>query len=135
MVAYTLTHRHSENVIKSEGDNVNIEPQSTSSQLPQMHLSSHTRNAALAGSCMIYLVQCTPIAHEKLTTFSTNSSVCYRLPGDNAWPGPNEWETFNASVTGHLIRASPLAASCHGSSYDRNACERVKGTWTDGATL
>jgi hypothetical protein len=58
---------------------------------------------------------------------------CKTMPGDPSWPDAAEWERFNASVDGRLIRTVPIASVCHGSGYDEEKCAVVKGQWHEPA--
>ncbi|KMP02044.1 hypothetical protein CISG_09300 [Coccidioides immitis RMSCC 3703] len=51
--------------------------------------------------------------------------------GDSCWPTEGEWQSFNASVSGHLIRTYPSAAVCHAERYDDAKCTAAKENWLD----
>jgi hypothetical protein len=54
---------------------------------------------------------------------------CKKIPGDSEWPSTSEWDAFNATVGGRLVRTVPLGASCHGSEFDNSTCEDIKSRW------
>jgi hypothetical protein len=54
---------------------------------------------------------------------------CKNFPGDSKWPSISEWDAFNTTVGGRLVRTVPLGASCHGSAFDNSTCEGLKGRW------
>ena len=58
---------------------------------------------------------------------------CHCFPGDSCWPSTADWDKFNATVSGRLIKTVPLAAPCHKSSfgdYDAGKCEQIRSTWS-----
>ena len=57
---------------------------------------------------------------------STNVTGCRYLPGDAGWPSEEEWSSLNDTVGGRLIRGTPLAQSCYGSSLDPAACTALQ---------
>ncbi|KAH6664458.1 hypothetical protein B0J14DRAFT_246120 [Halenospora varia] len=78
---------------------------------------------------------------------------CRNFPGDASWPSDSTWAGFNTSLSGALLKPTPLAASCYpGPSYDSAKCSfllnNVTGTtriynddpltelaqWTQGGT-
>lgn len=56
-------------------------------------------------------------------------SSCRYLPGDAEWPGQEEWNQLNASVSGRLIAAIPPGSVCHDPNYDEAACAALQQTW------
>ncbi|KAH8654061.1 hypothetical protein BGZ60DRAFT_496463 [Tricladium varicosporioides] len=82
-----------------------------------------------------------------------NTTSCRNFPGDASWPSDSTWAGFNNSLSGALLKPTPLAASCYpGLSYDSAKCSfllnNVTGTtriynddpitelsqWTQGGT-
>jgi hypothetical protein len=49
--------------------------------------------------------------------------------GDDCWPNDSSWQSFNDSVSGHLIRSVPSAAVCHQERYDAALCDAAKQEW------
>lgn len=49
--------------------------------------------------------------------------------GDSCWPTEVEWQKFNASISGRLIRTYPSAAVCHTDRYDAAQCAVAKENW------
>ncbi|KAH9226004.1 hypothetical protein K456DRAFT_1755090 [Colletotrichum gloeosporioides 23] len=62
---------------------------------------------------------------------STSHANCRYLPGDRQWPDPATWRILNDTVGGRLIAGEPLAKSCHGTSYDDDACADIRARWTE----
>ncbi|KAH8667097.1 FAD/FMN-containing isoamyl alcohol oxidase MreA [Xylariales sp. PMI_506] len=62
------------------------------------------------------------------------TSNCRYLPGDSGWPNAEEWATFNASVSGNLIRTVPIASVCHGLQYNEAACTALQQVWQNDKT-
>ena len=46
------------------------------------------------------------------------------------WPTSSEWNSFNSSINGRLIRSHPSAAICHAALYDANQCAIARANWT-----
>ncbi|KAF9870656.1 FAD binding domain protein [Colletotrichum karsti] len=57
---------------------------------------------------------------------------CKCTPSEPCWPSPSNWESFNNSIAGRLIRTVPPASVCYPSetNYDNQACEAVIANWT-----
>lgn len=49
--------------------------------------------------------------------------------GDDCWPDEESWKSFNASISGHLIRSCPSAAVCHEKQHDAGLCTAAKQGW------
>jgi hypothetical protein len=63
---------------------------------------------------------------------SNDSQACRCFPGDACWPSTSEWQAFNQTVGGKLIKNVPLASVCHESdfeSYDAKKCDDLKSNW------
>lgn len=72
-----------------------------------------------------------------LTTDQLSPSVlaknvtCKAFPGDSEWPSPQNWDRFNQTLNGSLIRTVPLAASCYPNwpEYNPEQCDSVTAAW------
>jgi hypothetical protein len=51
--------------------------------------------------------------------------------GDACWPSAQEWDAFNSSVAGQLIRSYPSAAVCHADQFSEALCNEAKEHWDD----
>jgi hypothetical protein len=51
--------------------------------------------------------------------------------GDPCWPSESVWQTFNSSISGHLIRTVPSAAVCHNARYDATLCAAARDNWAN----
>ncbi|KAK2760032.1 hypothetical protein FQN54_002768 [Arachnomyces sp. PD_36] len=63
-----------------------------------------------------------------------NGSSCRCGPTDPCWPSTDDWNSFNASIGGHLQRLRPVGYVCHEPTFDEEACAdviaaTVNGTW------
>ncbi|KAF2258397.1 FAD-binding domain-containing protein [Lojkania enalia] len=56
-------------------------------------------------------------------------TVCKCFPGDACWPSEREWDKFNATVGGRLIKNIPLGSPCHDPTYDAALCEELTAQW------
>ncbi|PVG03844.1 FAD-binding domain-containing protein [Serendipita vermifera] len=45
------------------------------------------------------------------------------------WPAQKEWDRFNATIRGGLVRARPPAYPCHQPNYNEAQCAIVKQNW------
>ncbi|ORY67580.1 FAD binding domain-containing protein [Pseudomassariella vexata] len=57
---------------------------------------------------------------------------CRCFPGDDCWPSPPIWSSFNQTLNGRLIAIVPIASPCHNSSfgpYDATACDQLRSVW------
>jgi hypothetical protein len=52
--------------------------------------------------------------------------------GESCWPSNSTWASFNASISGRLIRALPPAAPCHTDHYNASLCAIATANWTNG---
>ncbi|KAJ1325321.1 FAD-binding protein [Microdochium nivale] len=55
--------------------------------------------------------------------------LCRNFPGDPWWPSKLEWDIFNMTVNGNLIKTVPLGAPCHGATFDAAKCDFLKSQW------
>ncbi|RKU43533.1 hypothetical protein DL546_006865 [Coniochaeta pulveracea] len=60
---------------------------------------------------------------------SSSNNKCKSFPGDRSWPSQREWDQFNATIHGRLIKTVPLGSPCHDPYYDAAACEALKTQW------
>ncbi|CAF3846290.1 unnamed protein product [Rotaria sordida] len=55
---------------------------------------------------------------------------CRCLSSNSAcWPNASQWQAFNESVGGRLLRPEPSAAVCNGQTYNANACAVAQAQW------
>lgn len=64
-----------------------------------------------------------------VTVGASEPEACRCYPGYSCWPSPYEWDDFNASVDGRLIRTIPLGHVCHDPTYDEDACRHLRRRW------
>ncbi|KAI7779512.1 FAD-linked oxidoreductase YvdP [Diaporthe eres] len=66
-------------------------------------------------------------------TFGPQSRTCRCYPGDQCWPSATDWESFNQTLGGKLIRTVPIASPCHdtfpGVKYDAATCANIQANW------
>ena len=70
---------------------------------------------------------------EQLLPRDATNLNCRCFPGDKCWPTASEWNTFNESLGGKLLKTVPLASVCHLDSfepYDAQKCEKLRSEWT-----
>lgn len=60
---------------------------------------------------------------------ATLPKLCRNFPGDPWWPSKLEWDLFNMTVNGNLIKTVPLGAPCHGDTYNEAACKNLQAEW------
>jgi hypothetical protein len=60
---------------------------------------------------------------------SRGTQDCKCFPGDACWPSEVEWEKFNATVGGRLIKTVPLGSPCHDPTYDAALCKDLTEQW------
>ncbi|KAI1453540.1 FAD-binding domain-containing protein [Annulohypoxylon moriforme] len=67
-----------------------------------------------------------------LTASPVLGANCKCSPSEQCWPSAAEWESFNGTVDGKLIKASPPGSVCYSSepNYNEAACESVISNWT-----
>ncbi|KAJ3956294.1 hypothetical protein N0V92_007156 [Colletotrichum tropicale] len=60
------------------------------------------------------------------------ANTCKCTPSDTCWPSLSEWESFNQTISGKLIRTVPLASVCYKSepNYNEDSCNIVLSNWT-----
>ncbi|EQB49296.1 hypothetical protein CGLO_11373 [Colletotrichum gloeosporioides Cg-14] len=65
----------------------------------------------------------------------TLANACKCAPSDTCWPSLSEWEFFNQTISGKLIRTVPLASVCYKSepNYNEDSCNTVLSNWTTWA--
>ncbi|TFK40206.1 FAD binding domain protein [Crucibulum laeve] len=57
------------------------------------------------------------------------SSTCKIMPGDAKWPSQKQWDVFNATIDGALIRTIPIGSPCHNPMFDVERCALVRSQW------
>jgi len=72
-----------------------------------------------------------PLSHVVSTTLTVSRSLhdCRILPSDASWPNASEWNAFNNTLDGRLIRTVPLANACHQPSFNATQCQQVQANW------
>ncbi|KAI7184677.1 FAD binding domain protein [Hortaea werneckii] len=66
-------------------------------------------------------------------TYPDVEARCKVYPGDSAWPSFGEWELFNKTLGGALIKGTPAADVCYFNGtarHDENACAKLAANWT-----
>ncbi|KAL5436005.1 hypothetical protein PMIN07_012137 [Paraphaeosphaeria minitans] len=59
---------------------------------------------------------------------------CRYSPDDDDWPSDAEWQRFNATLGGALLKPQPLAISCYaGPEYDAAKCATLQSGWRNMA--
>lgn len=56
-------------------------------------------------------------------------------PGQLCWPSTLEWNAFNATIGGKLIKVIPWGSPCFASGptgYDKAQCEAISAVYLDG---
>ncbi|KAF8429694.1 FAD binding domain-containing protein [Tirmania nivea] len=61
------------------------------------------------------------------------SGSCKCVPTDACWPSHSEWDAFNKTVGGSLIRNVPLGSPCHDPNYDAVECQRLRDNWVQSS--
>ncbi|KAL0564620.1 hypothetical protein V5O48_017423 [Marasmius crinis-equi] len=60
-----------------------------------------------------------------------NLQTCRILPTDSSWPSKYEWDAFNSSIDGRLIKTVPIGSPCHDPTFDEAQCNTVRENWHD----
>nr|AEV21224.1 chanoclavine-I synthase oxidoreductase protein [Periglandula ipomoeae] len=63
--------------------------------------------------------------------FWAQSGHCRCRPWEPCWPSTAQWEAFNESIQGNLVRIRPIASVCHGLEYDAIACANLSNLIVD----
>ncbi|KAI8216233.1 hypothetical protein K4K54_013208 [Colletotrichum sp. SAR 10_86] len=60
------------------------------------------------------------------------ANTCKCTPSDTCWPSLSEWESFNQTISGKLVRTVPLASVCYKSepNYNEDSCNIFLSNWT-----
>ncbi len=70
------------------------------------------------------------LCNATLMSQGNGSTECRCFPGEVCWPSATQWDAFNHTVGGKLIRNVPLASACRkDGNYDAEACENLRSTW------
>jgi hypothetical protein len=64
-----------------------------------------------------------------VATAAVQDRTCKCFPGDACWPSEPEWDAFNATVDGRLIKTVPLGSPCHDPHYDETLCGELTSQW------
>lgn len=70
-----------------------------------------------------------------ISATSYNSNTDHECSfGQPCWPSNQQWESFNRTISGHLYRTVPYAASCYYQSpyYDPSTCTLIAANYTTG---
>ena len=58
--------------------------------------------------------------------------ACKCTPGDSCWPSTQIWTLLNATVSGALIKTTPIAISCYpGARQNAAQCQNIDNSWSD----
>ncbi|CEH13521.1 hypothetical protein CBOM_01440 [Ceraceosorus bombacis] len=81
--------------------------------------------AAAAASCLVGTTEAAATSRQATTTYCKPSQPC--------WPSQADWDAFNQSIGGRLIKVTPWADSCFAKPNGFNAlqCTAVKQGYTD----
>ncbi|RYP42271.1 hypothetical protein DL767_000435 [Monosporascus sp. MG133] len=64
-----------------------------------------------------------------LAVATTEDKTCKCFPGDACWPSKQDWDAFNDTVGGRLIKTVPLGSPCHDPNYDEVLCNELASQW------
>lgn len=56
-------------------------------------------------------------------------TTCKCFPDDDCWPSQPQWDDFNNTVSGRLIKTVPLGSPCHDPHYDEALCAMLQSEW------
>ncbi|RAH51121.1 FAD-binding domain-containing protein [Aspergillus brunneoviolaceus CBS 621.78] len=71
-------------------------------------------------------------ARETISTpTGRGSQDCRCMPNDPCWPSSREWNAFNRTVNGHLVRFRPVGSVCHGRDYNPAGCAFARNSTHD----
>ncbi|KAI1393360.1 FAD-binding domain-containing protein [Hypoxylon trugodes] len=72
------------------------------------------------------------VASILLTTHTVLGATCRCSPSEPCWPTTADWESFNKTIGGALIKTTPPGSVCYPSepNYSAEACEGVISNWT-----
>lgn len=63
-----------------------------------------------------------------------SDAQCKTYPGDTDWPSEVQWQDFNATLEGALIKPTPISAPCYaGPQYDALSCARIQQQWANSS--
>ncbi|KAE8151235.1 hypothetical protein BDV25DRAFT_128923 [Aspergillus avenaceus] len=64
--------------------------------------------------------------------------TCRCFPDEPCWPSPEEWDAFNHTIGGRLIRTTPISSVCHTNTsfntYNARSCSELLTNWEDPRT-
>lgn len=59
---------------------------------------------------------------------------CKTYPGDAEWPSKGQWQDFDATLGGALVKPRPISAPCYaGPQYDALSCARIQQQWANSS--
>jgi hypothetical protein len=61
------------------------------------------------------------------------ASNCKTIPSSPNWPSAQDWNAFNTTLSGALLKPPPPAAPCHRSrpEYNQTLCSQITASFTD----
>ncbi|KAG0642482.1 hypothetical protein HOY80DRAFT_900999, partial [Tuber brumale] len=64
---------------------------------------------------------------------SVGAGRCKCSPNDACFPTPTDWQNFNLTLGGQLIKITPLASACFSPSNSSNpeACKHISTLWAN----
>ncbi|KAK4939649.1 hypothetical protein LTR10_020149 [Elasticomyces elasticus] len=84
--------------------------------------------AAAATTVPCSTIDFSPVA----TMVASNLPACKCTPGDSCWPSTQIWSHFNATVSGALIKTTPIVISCYpGPQQNAAQCQNADNNWSD----
>lgn len=74
------------------------------------------------------------IAFGDILNPEVSDAPCKTYPGDADWPSEGQWQGFNATLEGALIKPTPIPAPCYaGQQYDALSCTRIQQQWVNSS--
>ena len=89
-----------------------------------MGLVSATQTHSWLNGTRRYLLPSASVRHIQVEFPPRASPRCKAFPGDQDWPSDNQWQRFNQSLSGALLKPSPPGAVCYPNhpSFNPAAC-------------
>lgn len=84
----------------------------------------------MVSSILFAVASAMTMAFQHTEALSISNQTCKCIPGDDCWPTAQDWEAFNATISGKLVAPRQLASVCHDPNYDQAACEYIREQWT-----
>ena len=67
-----------------------------------------------------------------VATMAASKSSCKCTPSDSCWPSTQIWSLLNTTVSGSLIKTTPIAISCYpGPAQNAAQCQSVDNSFSD----